>query len=272
VAGDPEGAQVKGAAALAIILSLTGVATAHGETLLTLTPRPGATLRVLVDKPPSPIGSVILLAGDDGVLNLDQQGNIGSNSLSLNFLVRTRASYVTAGYAVFVPDIATDLKGTSRYRFGIPHAQDLEAVVGEARKIAPAVAVVGTSRGAISVVDVFAKGSGPPANALVISSGVLLDHDKYGSAGGVGSLDRIRVPVLLLRHAQDFCKVTPPGDADKFKTMLTAAPKVDVVTMTGGGPSTTFADPCGALHYHGFSGIEDQTVAATVNWLKANMK
>jgi hypothetical protein len=246
------------------------LASADAETFLTLTPRPGAVMRVVTDRPATPVGSVILLAGDDGVLNIDEQGAIRSTSLVQNFLIRTRASYVAAGYAMFAPDIASDLKGTQGYRFGKTHADDLSAVVAEARKVSPKVAVIGTSRGAISAVDVFVKGQG--ADVLVISSGVLLDHNKSASASTVGGLDRIRVPVLLMRHAQDFCKVTPPGDADKFKAMLSGAPKVDIVTINGGGPSSANADACGALHYHGFMGVESVAIAATVQWLKENLR
>jgi dienelactone hydrolase len=261
---------VRIAAVVAILLAGSG-AQASAQSLLTLMPRPGATLRVVVNRPAAPIGGVILLAGDDGVLNVDEHGVIGSASLGLNFLIRTRASYSAAGYVVFAPDIASDLKGTSGYRFAKPHADDLSMVVAEARKVSPKVAVVGTSRGAISAVDVFVKGSGRPADALVISSGVLLDHNKTASASTVGNLGSISVPVLLMRHAQDFCKVTPPGDADKFKAMLTGSPKVDVVTITGGGPSNSFADPCGALHFHGYYGAESQANGATFQWLKQNM-
>ena len=37
-------------------------------------------------------------------------------------------------------------------------------------------------------------------------------------------------------------------------------------------PTTSTAEPCGAVHYHGFYGIDDQAVAATVQWLRANMR
>ena len=78
--------------------------------------------------------------------------------------------------------------------------------------------------------------------------------------------------VLLLRHRQDSCRVSAPADADRFKALLTGAPKVDIVTLEGGGPLGTMADACGASHYHGFYGIDDQAVAATVQWLRANMR
>ena len=242
------------------------------DTLLTLTPRPGATLRVLVDKPANPIGSVVLMAGGDGVLNIDESGNIGSG-LSGNHLVRTRALYAKAGYAVFVPDVASDQKGMRGYRFGAAYAQDVAAVVAAARQVARPVAIIGTSRGALAVASVFTRQSAVLPDAAVISSGVLLGNDGgTGSASTVGDVKAIRVPVLLLRHRLDSCRASAPADADAFKAMLAGSPKVDIVTLDGGSPRSNTADPCGAAHYHGFWGIDDQAVAATVQWLGANMR
>lgn len=255
-----------------MFLVLTGALPAYAaETLLTLSPRPNVSLRVLVDKPATPIGSVVLMAGGDGVLDIDSQGRIGSG-LSGNHLVRTRSLYVRAGYAVFVPDVAADLKGTSNYRFGRAYAQDVAAVVAAAREVARPVAIIGTSRGALAVASVFTRQSAVLPDAAVISSGVLMGEGKTGSASTVGDLRQIRVPVLLLRHRLDSCRASPPADADSFKAMLTGSPKVDVVTLEGGSPRSKTAEPCGAAHYHGFWGIDDQAVAATVQWLAANMR
>ena len=63
---------------LVLLLIATTLQAWAAESVLTLTPRPGVTLRVLVDRPAAPIGSVVLMAGGDGVLDLDAQGNIGS--------------------------------------------------------------------------------------------------------------------------------------------------------------------------------------------------
>lgn len=252
--------------ALALAWLATGSCRA-ADTLLTLTPRPGAELRVVTDRPAAPVGSVILLAGGHGVLDIDSQGRI--QQFGNNHLVRTRAAYVRAGYAVFVPDIASDLKNTSRYRFSPAHAADLALLVGAARRVAAPVWVIGTSRAAVSATNLFTKQAASLPDGLVISSGTLLKHDVPG-ADATGDLGRIRVPVLLLRHRDDACKSTPPADADRFKTLLVGAPKVDIVTLTGGGPSGSRADPCEPNHYHGFLGVEDQAVAATVAWMQAN--
>jgi len=250
----------------------TGALPAYAtDTLLTLSPRPNVSLRVLLDKPAAPIGSVVLMAGGDGVLDIDSQGRIGSG-LSGNHLVRTRSLYVRAGYAVFVPDVAADLKGTNNYRFGRAYAQDVAAVVEAAREVARPVAIIGNSRGALAVASVFTRQSAVLPDAAVISSGVLMGEGKGGSASTVGDLRQVRVPVLLLRHRLDACRVSAPADADRFKELLMASPRVDVVTLEGGAPRSKTADPCGASHYHGFWGIDEQAVATTVQWLAANMR
>jgi pimeloyl-ACP methyl ester carboxylesterase len=259
------------AALVALLVAAMALPAWAAESALTLTPRPGVTLRVLVDRPAAPVGSIVLMAGGDGVLDLDAQGNIGSG-LRENHLVRTRAAYVKAGYAVFVPDIASDQRGTRGYRFTAAYASDVAAVIAEARKVAAPVAIVGTSRGSLPVVAVFAKQSGVRPDAAVISSGTLMGSEGGGSASSLGDLGRINVPVMLLRHRLDSCRVSAPADADRFKALLTGAPKVDIVTLDGGGPKSGSAEPCGASHYHGFYGIDDQAVAATVQWLRANMR
>lgn len=259
------------AAALAILLLAASLPAWAADTLLTLTPRPGVSLRVLVDRPANPIGSVVLMAGGDGVLNLDAQGGIGN--LGGNHLVRTRALYARAGYAVFVPDVASDMKGTRAYRFGTTYAQDVAAVVAAARQVARPVAIIGTSRGALAVASVLTRQSAVQPDAAVISSGVLMGNEGgAGSASTVGDVGTIRVPVLLLRHRLDACRVSAPLDADRFKALLKGAARVDIVTLDGGGPRGSTADACGAAHYHGFYGIDDQAVAVTVQWLAANMR
>ena len=255
---------------LCCFFALIAASADAAETVLTLTPRPGASFRVLTDRPARPVGSVILLAGGSGVLDLSDDGRIGG--LSQNHLVRTRQAYVRAGYAIFVPDMARDLRNASAYRFGAAHASDLAAVVAAARAIGGPVFVIGTSRGSVSVVALFAKQSGPLPDGVVISSGTLMDNGRMRGAASAGDLGRIRVPVLLLRHERDGCVASSPRDADRFKALLTGARSVEIVTFGGGGPRSGTADRCGPHHYHGFLGIEDQVVARTVAWMAANAR
>lgn len=232
------------------------------ERLLELTPRPNATLRVLTDQPEGPLkGSVILLVGGSGILDIDATGRIGG--LGGNQLARSRATYAKAGYAYWLPDIASDLKPQQGYRFKPAFGTDLGLVVAEARKLGAPVHVVGTSRGAVSVAALFNAESRNLPDSATITSGMLITYKATAAdALGPGS---IRVPVLLLRHRDDGCSVTPPSDAERYAKLLARAPRVDILTLTGGAEPK--GDPCEAQHYHGFWGMDGVVTQTITGWL-----
>ena len=112
----------------------------------------GQSIRAVQIVPKVKLGSVILLAGGNGRLDISAKGAI--TKLGNNQLVRTRAKYAQAGFVTFVPDLAPDLKvGTNgvvpNYRFGEPHALDIGAMVVHLRSFKRPVVVIGTSRGSI---------------------------------------------------------------------------------------------------------------------------
>lgn len=227
----------------------------------------GSTQRILVDAPANPIGSVVLLAGGTGVLNIDEAGKV--TRLSGNQLVRSRAFYVRAGFATAVPDIASDLKDTQNYRGnGATHGRDIAAVIAHMRAIKGPVALVATSRGALSAATVMLRQSDTLPDALVITSGVL--RGPNSSAEAMGNPAKIKVPVLLIAHQDDTCRVTLPSDMTGYAARLTGSRKVDTITMSGGSRSQD--DPCEAYGPHGFAGIDQQVVDTITTWLKANMR
>jgi hypothetical protein len=224
------------------------------------------TQRVLIDVPANPIGSVVLLAGGTGDLKIDTTGKVGG--LYNNQLVRSRALYVAAGYAVAVPDIAGDLKDTQNYRGSATHGRDLAALIAHMRKIKGPVALIASSRGALSAANVMLKQSDALPDALVITSGVLVGPNATAEAQGDPA--RIKVPVLLMGHSGDTCRVTPPAGIATYAARLTGSRKVDTLLLSGGAPAN--ADVCEAQGPHGFFGMDQQVVDAVATWLKANMR
>jgi hypothetical protein len=97
------------------------------ERVVTLESRPGVALRVLVNVPASPPhGSVILLAGSHGNLQLSDDGRLGWGAG--NQLVRTRSEYARAGFVTALPDVAEDLRrpaggAVDGYRWSEAHAR-----------------------------------------------------------------------------------------------------------------------------------------------------
>lgn len=248
---------------LAALLLLAAMPVAAAEQLLELVPRPGAVLRLLADQPEGNIkGSVILLAGGNGQLDIGADGSIGA--LRGNQLVRSRNGFVAAGYAYLLPDIASDLKQQPSYRYKPAFADDMSLLVAEARKLQKPVHVIGTSRGAISAAALFNGANPQQPDSLVITSGMLISY-KIPAADSL-SPGRIAVPVLLLRHRDDACSVTPPHDAERYARQLKAAPRVDILTLSGGAQPKS--DPCDAAHYHGFWGLDAEVVRSITGWLE----
>jgi hypothetical protein len=253
------------AAGLAAVL-LASISAAAAEQMVEIEPRPGAKLRMLVERVPNATGTVILLAGTSGVLDIDDQGRVTSE-LRENQLVRARGDYARAGLSYVVPDIASDLKDGRGARMKREHAQDLGAVMAYARDIKRPVWLIGTSRGATSVIAAVTRQNRAMPRGIVITSGTLMGEGL--TAERVGNLDKITLPTLLVVHASDACQHSRASDAAAFAKLLMNA-KVELKSLSGGGPSSGRADPCGAAHYHGFKGIEDELLATITGWIKAN--
>src|SRR5258707_5085658 len=82
------------AATIAVIATPALAQSAPSETVIEVESR-GQKVRALLIKPERPVGSVILLAGGHGKLDLGADGKIGWGVG--NQLVRTRAAYAQAG-------------------------------------------------------------------------------------------------------------------------------------------------------------------------------
>ena len=255
-----------------VLLLLTALPVQAAETVLQL-PTRGSVMRVLIDAPAAAQAAVILLAGGSGRLDIADNGRI--RALGGNQLVRTRAAYARAGYVTATIDVAEDFKQgadgvRSSYRWSAEHAADIGTLIAHLRDRVPLVYLVGTSRGALTAANAAARLEGTrKPDAIVITSGMLMHMtDSQPSVQTVvRSLDRIAMPVLLVAHEKDACAYTPAGATPRFRALLTASPRVDIVMLTGGQ-----ADPpgqeCEAAGYHGFAGLDADVVRTVTGWLK----
>ena len=257
-----------------LLITATPVATpamAQSETVIEV-PSRGMTVRALMIKPADAAGSVILLAGGHGKLDISAGGAIGWGRG--NQLVRTRAAYAAAGFVTVVPDIAPDLKTASGvvsgYRYNAAHAQDIGAIVAYLRKIKSPVIVVGTSRGAISAGNAAAKLAGPQRpDAVVFTAPMLVS---VGNAPSVqkaagGDAKRLRLPTLIVGHRKDACQYTLPASIDTFRKWHEGGGGASTTIMLDGPAGT--GDPCEARSAHGFADIDGQVVAAVAKWVRA---
>jgi hypothetical protein len=227
--GDQMGRQKAYATAWMLVLLCCSAASA-AETV-----QIGKSAAVLL-RPSTPVASVILMPGGDGSINAGPNGEI--NGLKENQLVRTRNAYLAQGNAVLVVDADVEL----------------EQAVQFMRQFKAPITVIATSRGTIRAATGISHGAKP--NALVLTSGFLTQQ-----SGGVPNVSSILgtpealPPTLVIHHRDDACKFTQPAGVEPF--ILWSAGRARAVWLTGG---TSVGNPCQALAYHGFNGLDDDVV------------
>lgn len=217
--------------AIALIFILMRCSAAFADETIQI----GQSAAVLL-RPSSPVASVILLPGGDGAINPGPNGEI--NNLRNNQLVRTRDAYVAHGIAVLVVDADIDLAHAVQFM----------------KQIKDPVTVIATSRGTIRAAAGISRGAKP--NALVLTSGFLTKES--GAVPNVSSIlgtpDALP-PTLVIHHRNDACKFTQPAGVGAF--VAWSAGRARVVWLSGG---ISRGDPCQALAYHGFNGLDDEVV------------
>jgi pimeloyl-ACP methyl ester carboxylesterase len=249
-------------------LLLAIVSAAHAQPapkVVDIPTRPGVTQRLLVLSPADPKAAVVLFAGGHGGLQLSPDGSMKWGER--NFLVRSRQLFADQGLLVVVVDAPSD-RQTPPFLQGLrqkpEHAADIKAVIGWLRETSKVpVWLVGTSRGTQSVAYVateLAGADGP--DGIVLTSTILSDNN--GRPVPAMSLDKIRVPVLVVHHEQDGCRACAFADIPALMNKLGSAPKSQLLSFKGGDNQ---GDPCEALAFHGFNGLEREVVQQASAWM-----
>ena len=230
--------------------------------------RPGVTQRFVYIAPASPKGSVILMAGGHGGLQIFPGGSFrwGGD----NFLVRTRQYFANAGFAVAVIDAPSDRLSApflTGFRQTPEHAADVKAVIAWLRLQVPGpVWLAGTSRGTQSAAYIATElnpAQGGP-DGVVLTSSIMTGQ--IGRAVPSLPLEQIIVPVLVVHHEQDGCRLCSISAMPSLMNKLDKNPKAELMTFTGGQNA---GDPCEAMAYHGFNGQEAEVVDKITRWMLA---
>jgi hypothetical protein len=229
--------------------------------------RPGVTQRMLVLSPAAPKAAVVLMAGGHGGLQIGADGSLRWGEG--NFVVRTRQRFADQGLLVAVVDAPSDRQQPpylNAFRQTPAHAADIAAVIAWLRKQAPApVWLVGTSRGTQSVAYIATELTGATGpDGIVLTSTIL--SDRRSRPVPALPLDRIRIPVLVVHHEQDGCALCAFADVPALMAKIDNAPRKALLAFEGG---RSRGDPCEAMAYHGFNGIEDEVVRQIAGWILA---
>ena len=248
--------------AAAMLATCCGCAASAAE-LLELPTRPGVTQGVfLVSPSASPSWVVVLFAGDDG--NVAASGS-GPTRLQGNFVVRTAAYWAEHGDASAIFDAPSDNAGgmPDVFRLGEDATTDVGAAVSGLRKRYPGarVALVGTSRGTITVGNVLKRHPGV-ADAYVLTSPVTQASRGQAALSGLAWTGN-KARVLVVSNDNDGCQVSPPGAARQ----LAADNGFDFIPVSssmGGGDRKS---DCKAQSPHGFLGVETKVLDGIAGWL-----
>jgi pimeloyl-ACP methyl ester carboxylesterase len=245
--------------------AFAGAAGAQSEQVVDVPTRSGVTQRFIYLAPPDAKAAVVLFSGGNGGLQIAEDGKLGGGSG--NFLVRSRQLFAEQRLAVAVIDAPSDRQtppflGGQRQR--PEHAADVKAVIAWLRQKSPLpVWLIGTSRGTQSVAYVAARladGGGP--DGIVLTSTVL--DDRRSRAVPEMPLESLAIPVLVVHHEQDGCRVTLFSDVPRLMEKLASNPRKELMTFSGG---LNQGDPCQARAYHGFNGLEREVVQAIAAWI-----
>ena len=230
----------------------------------------GAVDRVLLLQPDTPpTAALLMLPGGNGVVGIGSGGDI---AVTGNFLVRTRNDWVKQGFAVAIPDTPSN---HANALFGVrltpEYADALRRIVDAVRaKTNAPVWLVGTSQGTNAGVNAASRLPAGELAGLVLTSSVTepgsspeLRETVFGA-----NLAAISVPTLIAYNTDDKCALTPVGNVARLKTALTKAPRLEVLSFSGGLPPKS--KPCEAMSAHGFYGIEPEVVTRISQWIKGS--
>jgi pimeloyl-ACP methyl ester carboxylesterase len=226
--------------------------------------RAGVTQRMVVLAPPQPRAAVVLFAGGHGALNIFPNGSFQWGDK--NFVVRTRGLFAGQGLFTVVVDKPSDRRDLNGFRQSPEHAADIRAVIAWVRsQAAVPVWLVGTSRGTQSAAGVALHLQGPEGpDGLVLTSSILTDE--RSRALTEMPLGRLRIPVLVVHHEKDGCRYCAFADTARLMDKLRNAPRKELLAFNGG---ISEGDPCEAMAYHGYNGIEGDVVQKIATWITA---
>lgn len=223
--------------------------------------RPGVTLRFVYAKAENPVASAVLFQGGSGSVGIFSNGSMRDE----NFLSGGAHRFTQNGISVVIPDVPSDRRTLDDFRDTPEHAQDNAALIAFLRQQAKVpVWAIGTSNGSLSAAaaSTHLKDKGP--DGLVLTSSVTIASVAAAHSVLAAPLHEVKVPVLLVHHKQDRCRVTPYDAMPGLIAALKSAKKVELITEEGGSGT---GNPC-YTGYHQFLGIEAAVTKDIADWIK----
>ena len=246
---------------LTLLVLLYAFPSYAGDQLTKIDTRQGVKIPVYYMKRDSAKATVVLLPGGAGGIGM-RDGLPTSN----NFLVRSRDYFAANGFNVAVVAKPSDMQELDyAARISTEHIQDLRTVVEFLKKDSGLpIWIVGTSRGTVSATAAAIAFGNEQLAGIVLTSSVV--NQKITGAVPYQKLESIKIPVLVFHHEYDGCKLCNPRDVSLIIERLANAPvKKEIYVKGGKDPS---GNPCEAMHWHGYIGMEKEAVNIISDWIK----
>lgn len=248
---------------LFIFLIITfNCSTAFASEISRLNTRDGVSVPLIYVKHPQAKATLVLLPGGAGGFGKLQNGEPDGR----NFLVRSYRHFLNAGFNVVIMGKPSDINDLDYAdRIAAPHQQDIAAVVDMVSKdSAVPLWLIGTSRGTVSATAAAINLGSSKLAGIVLSSSIV--SNRKPGAIPFQNLSAIKLPVLLVHHQNDACHVCTPSLVPSILERLTNSHDKQLIWMQGG--QNPEGDPCEAFHYHGYIGIEAETVRQITDWIR----
>ncbi len=244
------------------LLALASTSFALTE-IRTIPTRPGVTMDFLAMLPEKTglNDALIFFPGGNGAgpYKMTEDGVVSG----WNFLVRSSENFIQSGFSVFTVAPPSDHPtgmGTG-FRESPEHAEDIESLAVYLEKQGyERIFLVGNSRGTLSATFLGTRLKDSHLKGVILTSA--LEYDNFLRWL---PLEQLRLPVLMVHHRDDACRVSSIEEARLTQAALSATTVVDFTEVNGGAYPRSA--PCDNLSAHGFFGVEDKVVQVISDWI-----
>lgn len=247
---------------LILLLALASPSFALTE-IRTIPTRPGVTMDFLAMTPEnvSQHDALILFPGGNGArpFKMTEDG-VASG---WNFLVRSAGDFTASGLSVFTVAPPSDHPTgmSTGFRESAEHAADVSALTSYLEQQGyERIFLVGNSRGTLSATFLGTRIKDRHIKGVILTSA--LEYDNFMRWL---PLEQLQLPVLMVHHRYDACRVSSFEEARITEASLSTTTAVDFTEVIGGAYPRSA--PCDNLSAHGFFGIEGKVVQVIADWI-----
>lgn len=251
---------------LLLFMLLTSVPALAVTEVRSISTRPGVTMDFLVmtSETSGQNDALVMFPGGNGVrpFKLAEGGVVSGWS----FLVRSADNFIRNGLSVITVNPPSDHPNgmSSGFRESPEHAEDIATLAAYLEQQGyERIFLVGNSRGTLSATAIGARLTDSHIKGVILTSS--LEYDNFLRWL---PLEQLRLPVLMVHHRDDACRISSFEEAEKTRANLSASTQVDFTEISGGAYPRSA--PCDNLSAHGFFGVEEKVVQVISAWVSGN--